>query len=300
MSRKALLNLSLVGLVIALSIGLGAVTNYYAHLPERLSQHETLVFGQNRLVPGSQTALRVMVRDSRDGAPLQAAQIKVSLQPANGGPALSLFNGATNTGGTADVAFKVPEDAAPNQVLVIETTSKLGSDRVERPVTLQRDYRVLLTTDKPIYQPGQTIHLRALALSTFDLKPASAQPLEMTIADGKGNKVFRQQLTTSSYGAASADFQLASQVNGGAYKISAVLDGVTSEKTVTVESYVLPKFAVKLETDKSYYLPGQHVSGKLNAAYFFGKPVSKSDVTLSGFTFDVQRTGFPDPAGRHG
>ncbi len=159
-------------------------------------------------------------------------------------------------------------------------------------MTLQRDYRVLLTTDKPIYQPGQTIHLRALALSTFDLKPASGQPLEITIADGKGNKVFRQQLTTSNYGAASADFQLASQVNRGAYKISAVFDSVTSEKTVTVESYVLPKFAVKLETDQSYYLPGQHVSGKLNAAYFFGKPVSKSDIKLSGFTFDVQRTDF--------
>ncbi len=88
MSRKTLLNLTLVALVIALSIGLVSATNYYAHLPERLSQHETLVFGQNRLVPGSQTALRVMVRDSRDGAPLQAAQIKVSLQPSSGGPAL--------------------------------------------------------------------------------------------------------------------------------------------------------------------------------------------------------------------
>jgi len=175
---------------------------------------------------------------------------------------------------------------------VVETKSKLGSDRVERPVTLQRDYRVLLTTDKPIYQPGQMIHLRALALSTFDLKPASARPLEVTIADGKGNKVFRKQLTTSSYGAASADFQLASQVNSGAYKISAVLDSVTSEKTVTVENYVLPKFAVKLETDQTYYLPGQHVKGKLNAAYFFGKPVGLSDVKVSGFTYDVQRQDF--------
>ena len=50
------------------------------------------------------------------------------------------------------------------QVLVIETHSRLGTDRIERPVTMQRDYRVLLTTDKPIYQPGQMIHIRALAL----------------------------------------------------------------------------------------------------------------------------------------
>ena len=69
-------------------------------------------------------------------------------------------------------------------------------------MTVSRDYRVLLTTDKPIYQPGQVIHLRALALSAFDLTPAAGQPFEVTIADGKGNKVFRQSLTTSDFGAA--------------------------------------------------------------------------------------------------
>ena len=67
-------------------------------------------------------------------------------------------------------------------------------------MTVERDYRVLLTTDKPIYQPGQVIHLRALALGTFDLTPAAGQALEVTIADGKGNKVFRKTLTTSDFG----------------------------------------------------------------------------------------------------
>ena len=30
-----------------------------------------------------------------------------------------------------------------------------------------------LVTDKPLYQPGQLMHLRALALQSFDLKPVA-------------------------------------------------------------------------------------------------------------------------------
>jgi len=289
MSRKALLNLALVILIIAgIAAAVGLIL-YYDNLPERLSQHETIVVGQNRFVPGSQGALRVLVRDSKDGAPLENAEVQVALRPKDGGKTVPLYSGATGSGGTADITFRVPADASPESTLTIETHSSLGEDKVERPVTIERDYRVLLTTDKPIYQPGQVIHVRALALSTFDLVPAAGQPLEVTIADGKGNKVFRQTLTTSSYGVAFTDFQLADEVNTGPYKITASQGNTSSEKTVTVEHYVLPKFEVELATDQPFYQPGQHVTGSLNARYFFGKPVSEGQVKLEGFTFDVQR-----------
>jgi uncharacterized protein YfaS (alpha-2-macroglobulin family) len=278
-------------LVLLLAASLLLITGlsfYFADLPNRLSQHETLVLGENVFVPGSSAGVRVVVRDTRSGAPLPDAQINVSLRGKTG-PALPLYQGHTDAQGTANVSFKVPVVQTPDQTLVIETRSSLGSDTVERPVSIQRDYRVLLTTDKPIYQPGQTIHLRALALSTFDLQPAQAQTLDVTIADGKGNKVFRQTLTTSAYGAAAADFVLAAEVNTGAYKLTAQLGNTTSEKTVSVENYFLPKFGVKLEPEKTFYLPGEHVRGALRANYFYGKPVAGGKVQLEGYTFDVQR-----------
>jgi uncharacterized protein YfaS (alpha-2-macroglobulin family) len=281
------------------------ISLYVNDLPNHLSQHETVVVGQNRLTPGSQAALRVVVRDSKDGAPLRGAKIKVSLKPTEGGQALMVFSGITNELGTAQISFNVPKDTAPDQKLIVETTSNLGSDTVERPVTVKRDYRVLLSTDKPIYQPGQAIHLRLLALSAFDLIPAYGQEVELIIADGKGNKVFRKHLTTTQYGVAAADFQLASEVNTGAYKITATLNDVSSEKTVTVENYVLPKFKVEIKTEKPYYLPGEHVTGSLNAYYFFGKPVNQAQVIIEGYTFDVQRNtvlnlqGTTDDAGNY-
>jgi uncharacterized protein YfaS (alpha-2-macroglobulin family) len=289
MSKKVALNLVLIALLFAALGGSVAAVRYYANLPEHLAPLETVLLGQSRFAPGSQAGLRILVRDSSSHAGLANAAVRIALRPQNGGPTVELYQGSTGADGALAASFSLPKDAAPEQVLVVETNASQGSSQLERPVNLTRDYRVLLTTDKPVYQPGQVIHLRALALSTFDLAPAAKQAIEVTIADGKGNKVFRQTLTTSEFGAAWTDFQLASEVNNGNYKISALLGSVNSEKTVTVEPYTLPKFKVELKTERNYYQPGQHVSGTLQADYFFGKPVAGAKVTLEGYTFDVQQ-----------
>ena len=295
----------LISLIIMLAgaAGLWLLADYGIHPMDHLSQHETLVMGQSRLEPGSRAALRVVVRDTRDGSPLPQAQIKVSLQPPDGAAPVPLFGGVTDREGNVDVAFDVPALADGQGTLIVETTSRLGSDRLTQPVTLARDYRLLLTTDKPLYQPGQVIHLRALALSAFDLTPAMTQTVQIDIADGKGNRVFSKALTTSGFGVASADFQLAGEVNTGAYKISAALGKTASEKTVTVEHYSLPKFAIELAAERPFYMPGEHARGTLRANYFFGKPVAEGAVTVEGSTLDVARrrslrcTGRQTPTG---
>ncbi|MGC9468567.1 MAG: MG2 domain-containing protein [Anaerolineae bacterium] len=291
MSRRGRFAIGVLLLLCSLAVGLIVLILHYERLPERLSQHETIVLGQTRLVPGSTGAMRVVVRDSRDASPLSGAGVKVVLRPAERGHVERVFAGTTDASGTLDVSFAVPEEAAEEQVLVVETTSSLGSDRLEKPVTIARDYRLLVTTDKPLYQPGQIIHIRVLALGSFDRRPAATRDLEITVADGKGNTVFRKPLTTSEFGIASVDFQLADEVNTGLYKIAASLDEVASEKTVTVEHYVLPKFKVQLTTGRAFYQPGDTVEGTLTARYFFGKDVADSTVVLEGYTYEaVQNT----------
>jgi hypothetical protein len=200
-----------------------------------------------------------------------------------------LYKGQTDEFGTAQLSFHVPADATGEQVLIVETSSRVGEDQVAKVVTVERSYKILLATDKPLYQPGQTIHLRALALSSHDMVPARGQEVNFLVEDPKGNKVFRQTKTSSEYGIAAADFELASEVNTGRYKLSATLGDTTSEKTVTVKPYVLSKFKVSLGTDRSFYLPGERVSGYVQADYFFGKPTSEAEVTIRGYVYDVER-----------
>ena len=245
--------------------------------------------GQTRLAPGSLAALRVIVHDGRTAKPLPGAAITVTLRSADGAQLTPLYAGYSDAAGHVEVSFRVPSEAVSGQQLIVETASPLGTDRVEQPITIERDYRALLTTDKPLYQPGQIIHLRVLALNAFDRTPVTDQTIDVTIADGKGNKVFHKILSPSDFGVASVDFQLADQVNTGNYKIAAQLGNTSVEKTVEVKQYVLPKFAIKLTLERTFYQPGQHVRGTLSANYFFGKPVSDGAVTLEGYTFDVER-----------
>lgn len=277
-------------LLIILIVAAGfAALWYVGTLPDRADAQQTIIIGPTRFAPDSQAALRVVVQQTGSGRPVPGAAVQVSLKPEAGGQATPLFEGVTGDNGTLPVSFQVPAGVEGQQQLVVETRSSAGSDRLERPVTVARDYRLLLSTDKPLYQPGQTIHMRALALSKFNLTPAREATVDFVVQDAKGNKVFRRSVDTSEFGIAAADFTLADMVNQGNYKLSVSLGNTTSEKTVEVKPYVLPKFGVTVTPNRTFYTPGQRVEGVIQADYFFGKPVAQSEVRLTGVVYDVAR-----------
>ncbi|RLC61782.1 MAG: hypothetical protein DRI80_07950 [Chloroflexota bacterium] len=295
---KRRLGIALYALVILTVVAGLAALGWMDTLPQRVDDQQTIVIGPTRLAPDSDGAVRVVVQNFGTGQPIAGAQVKVRLKPAAGGRATTLFEGESDESGSLPVRFHIPADAPAEATLVVETRSDVGHDRVEQPVTIERDYRLLLTTDKPLYQPGQTIHIRALALSTFDLTPARGATVNFLVEDPKGNKVYRESTTASDFGVAAADFTLADLVNQGDYKISVSIGDTRSEKTVEVRPYVLPKFGVEVSTDRSFYLPGQRVEGVVQADYFFGKPVAEGEVHIVGSVWDVERTAVVDLRGQ--
>jgi hypothetical protein len=285
-------------LIIVLAAIAGFVGLWWVEtLPGRVDEQQTIVVGRTRFAPGSDASVRVVVQDFGKGEPIAGAQVQVSLKPATG-RAVTLYEGETDETGSAPVTFRVPEDAPDKATLVVETRSPVGRDVVEQPVTVEREYRLLLSSDKPLYQPGQVIHMRALALSIFDLMPARGATVNFLVEDPKGNKVFRESVAASEFGVAAADFTLADLVNQGSYKLSVSIGETTSERTVEVRPYVLPKFGVNVSTDRSFYLPGQRVEGVVQADYFFGKPVADSEVRIVGSVWDVERTMVVDLQGQ--
>jgi len=297
MSKRRLATALHVLIILAVVAGFVAL-QWVNTLPQRVDEQQTIVLGQTRFAPDSDASVRVVVQDFSAGQPIAGAHVKVSLKPAAGGRAIPLFEGQTDETGSLPVTFHVPADAPDEAQLVVETRSAVGRDQVEQPVTIEREYRLLLTSDKPLYQPGQTIHMRALALSTFDLSPARGATVNFLVEDPKGNKVYRESVTASDFGVTAADFTLADLVNQGNYKLSVSIGDTRSEKTVEVRPYVLPKFGVNVSTDRSFYLPGQRVEGVVQADYFFGKPVAEGQVQVVGSVWDVERTVVVDVSGQ--
>lgn len=242
------------------------------------------------LAPQSSGFFILQVRDPDTDAPLTNARVQVRLATPAGDTTADLFSGTTDDRGVVQVRFDVPETVAtPDQLLVVEARGSGQTIRYEEPVYVGRVYNVLVSTDKPVYQPGQTIHMRGLALDTLALEPATDEPLILTVADPDGNKLMRRELATSRYGIAAADFLLDSLAPSGDYVITAEMGPVSSTRTVEVKPYTLPRFKVTFDADRPFYMPGETATGRVEAHYFFGRPVSGGQVTIRGFVSDVER-----------
>lgn len=242
------------------------------------------------LAPDSTGAFVLQVRNPDTDAPLRNARVRVRLETPEGDTTADLFDGATDERGVVQVRFAVPDAVTdPDQVLVVEARGSGHTVNYQEAVYVGRVYNVLISTDKPVYQPGQTIHMRGLALDTLALAPATDQPLVLTVADPDGNKLMRRELQTSRYGIASADFVLDSLAASGDYIVTADMGPVSSTRSVEVKPYTLPRFKVTFAADRPYYLPGETATGQVQAEYFFGRPVSGGQVTIRGFVADVDR-----------
>jgi len=142
----------------------------------------------------------------------------------------------------------------------------------EASVKIERNFLVFLETDKPIYKPGQTIQMRAFTLDA-ELKPLT-ETVTVEVLDAKGIKIFRQETITDEYGMATLSLPISSEPNLGVWKIITEAPTGKSELDVRVEEYVLPKYEVKLELSKQWFLASERITGEITSEYSFGKPVS--------------------------
>jgi uncharacterized protein YfaS (alpha-2-macroglobulin family) len=263
----------------AVFVLLGGLHLYYLNLSP--SPYDLKVLGQTELLAGTEGSLRVLLVRHDDQKPVPGVRVNVELAAKNAGPVVKLASFHTDPAGSTQARFQWPDWEPGEYELRVSARPSFGEESVTKTVTLKRSWKVMVTSDKPVYQPGQTIHLRSLALRRPDLKPVAGHDVSFSIADSKGNVIFRQRGVTSRFGIASADCPLAEEIIGGAYQASCRVGETESELTVEVQRYVLPKFKVEVRFDKPYYLPGERLTGKVQARYFFGKPVENAGVDLA-------------------
>ena len=138
-------------------------------------------------------------------------------------------------------------------------------------VQVQDGTVLFLETDKPVYKPGQDVHIRVLRLGP-ELKPLPGE-VTVEIQDAKGNKVYREESLTDDFGMASLTMPLSGEPNLGVWKLTGHSGDQTAQTDVRVERYVLPKYEVGVNVLREWVLAGDGVTGSVSAEYSFGKPV---------------------------
>ena len=121
------------------------------------------ILGQQSYLTGGEAAVRVIVTDSHDEIIAGRGSVRIELLIPDQKSHL-LFSGQLNGRGTTEAQFRFPSGVAGNYQLRYLVDTAIGSTEFMQSVRLEDKVSILLTTEKPIYQPGQMIHARALAL----------------------------------------------------------------------------------------------------------------------------------------
>ncbi len=254
--------LRIIGLLMVLTFVIGllpscqpalAASNYIAVLPKVLHSGRTEAISLALFAGDKPAKEKVEVILLKDGQKIASARETVD--------------------GKGTISLDIPEVADGKYEIQIKGSA--FSD--EADINVENSFLVFVETDKPIYKPGQTMHMRVLALDA-ELKPVT-EPVTIDVLDNKGIKIFSTDVTTDDYGMAGVDLPISDEPNLGVWKINAVTDKASSQMDVRVEEYVLPKYEVTVDLPKEWFLVSEPIKGKIGAEYSFGKPVS-GEVTI--------------------
>lgn len=137
-------------------------------------------------------------------------------------------------------------------------------------------YEFVVTTDKSVYQPGQSIQTRVLVFDNsyynVSRRTASKLPVIVDFIDPEGFHVSRSQSTTDDNGILTNVFSLDKDAVPGNYLLIYSASGSEVTIKIPVRFYQRPAFRVSIEAGR-YYQPGQTIVGNITAEYYFGQPV---------------------------
>lgn len=150
-------------------------------------------------------------------------------------------------------------------------------------------YRAYAYTDRPIYRPGDTVHLRAIVRADDDAhyKLPGAAPTHLVVDGPGGQPIFEASPKLDEQGAFALDVPLAADLDTGFYQ-AALTVGQGQDALVAptfagfqVAAHRTPQFAVTVRTRPGPFVSGDHVAVTVAAAYYSGQPVAGGSVALS-------------------
>lgn len=264
-----------------------------------VSQAEGII-SLSQITPGF-FELRVSAPNLTSGGANYTARVRamhpVLLHPVGGVSVVAKMNfetgdaapitatGTTGADGYATLNFTLPREVTSDEAeLKISARLDDFTQEAESEIRFDRQAQIMINTDKPLYQPGQMLHVRALVFNA-QRRAIAATPLSLTVSDQESSVVFRSALVTSRFGVANADWQIPESLRLGDYSIQIKTEDESlgesdSTQTIKISRYDLPNFVVNIKPDKPYYLPGQNAEVEVRAGYLFGQPVARGHVRV--------------------
>lgn len=247
---------------------------------------ELKMTGAANVAFGTKYPVRLRVDNPQTGHPYVGVPVELELTIDDDSVHAVHRKVTTDRSGYAVSVFDLPGNLSAKKGEITATATR-GFLHEEESIEFEflKQPSLTITTDKPLYQPGQTLHMRLLAFG-FDKQAWQGANVQLSIEDSEGQETYRTTVATSKFGVATADWEIPAKLQLGDYSLRAEIRNQEDERVantgtnVRISRYELPEFTVQAKPDHPYYLPGQDARIEGSADYLFGKPVKRAKVRV--------------------
>jgi hypothetical protein len=282
----------MVGLAAALLV-LTSVGGYFYHR-QRLwgvaEEHLRLLLSGPSTLEAGIAAEYLVSTTTIDGQPLPA-QVEVVLSVPDG-KRLKAYRESADERGRLRVVIPADLPLPPEIKLKVAAAHRESREEVEMPLRVEPVRCVTqLTSDKPVYQPGETIYYRSLTLSRFGRVADRPLSLHFEILDPGGAIVPRSPLDgVTQRGVGSGVFSVPKELADGQYMLvvrSPDQAFPPQKQPLVVRRHPVPqvkKDAIAPGKVRVKFFPegGTLVAGLENRVYFVARNSQNEPISLSG------------------
>ncbi|TMQ09329.1 MAG: hypothetical protein E6J90_38210, partial [Deltaproteobacteria bacterium] len=218
-------------------------------------------------------------RDRRAMLP-EVSSIALSLRGAKLAPRSLEVAGWDRVGKAAEAKLTLPEVPDGDYELHARYQTALGSGEVTAPLALYTPARIHVITDRPLYQPGDTVRFRAVVLRARDLVPLDHRPGRWVVRDPGGEILLEEAAPAGEWGVVAGSFPVDRAAATGAWKVAWRSAEAGDEVEFTVAPFTLPRFRVDATADRPFYRAGDRPVIKGAVIYSSGAPVAAASLEI--------------------
>ncbi|HEY0714293.1 MAG TPA: MG2 domain-containing protein, partial [Polyangia bacterium] len=152
-------------------------------------------------------------------------------------------------------------------------------DRSRSPVRL----RGFIHTDRGLYRPGDTVHLRGLVRSVEGAgrmtTPRRLRNVQLEIEDSRGTRVAEVSLPVSGFGSFHHDFVITPEARLGDFSVKATAPDFSVRDQFSVEEYRPRTFEVSIKTAQKNLFGARKLTFDVSGNYLYGAPMRGAAVT---------------------
>lgn len=164
--------------------------------------------------------------------------------------------------------------------LVVAYKTRLGAGEVEVPLPLYAPARIHVITDRPLYEPGNVVRFRAVALRAHDLAPLDGRPGTWVVTDARGDVLLEERAAAGPWGVVAGSFPLDAGAAPGDWKIAWRSGAAVDEVGFAVRAFTLPRFRVEAAAERSYYHRLESPTIRGAVTYSSGAPVAGAELAI--------------------